>query len=189
MDKNYKVYVHINKINGKRYYGITKQKRIKRRWGNGKGYKEQPYFYSDIEKYGWDNFEHIVLFDNLTKEESKLLEQMYIALYDSYNKRNGYNISLGEGYKGLKHTEDTKAKISKTKKGTVLNEKHKQKISKSMKGKNAKPIYCIELDMYFETVTEGANFIGCSHANVSRVLNGKQKACKGYHFIYKNKVS
>ena len=56
MDRNYKVYVHINKINGKRYYGITKQKRIKRRWENGKGYKKQSYFYSDIEKYGWGNF-------------------------------------------------------------------------------------------------------------------------------------
>ena len=185
----YTVYQHKNKINGKIYIGITSQK-PEQRWGSqGCNYKSSPHFYSAIQKYGWDNFEHIVLFDNLTKEESKLLEQMYIALYDSSNKHNGYNTALGEGYTGLKHTEDTKAKISKTKKGTVLNEKHKKKISKSMKGKNAKPIYCIELDMYFETVTEGANFIGCSHANVSRVLNGKQKACKGYHFIYKNKVS
>ena len=188
MNKHHKLYVHINKANGKRYFGITGQKKAEDRWNNGKGYKGL-YFYDDIVAYGWNNFEHIVLFDNLTKEEAELLEQMYIALYDSSNKHNGYNTALGEGYTGLKHTEDTKAKISKTKKGTVLNEKHKQKISKSMKGKNAKPIYCIELDMYFETVTEGANFIGYKHANVSRVLNGKQKACKGYHYIYKNKGS
>ena len=184
MDRNYKVYVHINKINGKRYYGITKQKRIKRRWENGKGYKKQPYFYSDIEKYGWDNFEHIVLFDNLTKEESKLLEQMYIALYDSSNKHNRYNTALGEGYTGLKHTEDTKAKISKTKKGTVLNEKHKQKIGESMKGKNAKPIYCIELDMYFDSIKEASEFIGVHNSTLTHHLKGEQKTCGNFHWKY-----
>ena len=37
MKNNYKVYVHINKVNGKRYYGVTCQK-VNRRWKNGKGY-------------------------------------------------------------------------------------------------------------------------------------------------------
>ena len=36
MDRNYKLYVHINKINNKRYYGITSRK-VEYRWVNGKG--------------------------------------------------------------------------------------------------------------------------------------------------------
>ena len=75
METNYKVYVHINKVNGKRYYGITCQE-VEKRWKNGKGYQKQPYFYNDILLYGWDNFTHEILFDNLTKEEAKWLEKI-----------------------------------------------------------------------------------------------------------------
>ena len=51
----YTVYQHKNKINGKRYFGITSRK-PEERWGyNGRNYKSSPHFYSAIQKYGWDN--------------------------------------------------------------------------------------------------------------------------------------
>ena len=66
----YYVYQHINKINGKRYIGITKQN-PESRWGtDGANYKSSPYFYSAIQKYGCDNFSHDILFNCLTKEEA-----------------------------------------------------------------------------------------------------------------------
>ena len=56
-DKLYSVYCHLNKINGKRYIGITFRPVLKR-WKNGKGYNEvhQPIFAAAIKKYGWNNF-------------------------------------------------------------------------------------------------------------------------------------
>lgn len=66
----YTVYQHKNKINGKVYIGITKQA-PEERWNNGKKYKSSPHFYAAIQKYGWDNFEHNILFQNLTKEETR----------------------------------------------------------------------------------------------------------------------
>ena len=37
-----------------------------KRWGaNGCNYKSSPHFYSAIQKYGWDNFEHNILFTGL----------------------------------------------------------------------------------------------------------------------------
>jgi predicted GIY-YIG superfamily endonuclease len=63
----YSVYIHINKSNNKKYIGITSQKPEKR-WGNGKNYKKNTYIRRAIDKYGWDNFEHIILKTNLSSE-------------------------------------------------------------------------------------------------------------------------
>ena len=49
---NYIVYIHRNKINDKKYIGITKRTTIERWGSNGQRYKKSnPYFYNAIEKY------------------------------------------------------------------------------------------------------------------------------------------
>jgi hypothetical protein len=90
--QNYYLYCHTNKINGKKYIGISKQL-PSHRWQNGKGYKGCPKFERAIKKYGWENFEHEILFKNLTKQEASNLEQQYIEQYDTVN--NGYNVLQG----------------------------------------------------------------------------------------------
>ena len=77
-ERKFVVYKHTSP-NGKVYIGITSQK-LNRRFRDGKGYYNNKHFYNAIKKYGWDNFSHEVLFDNLTEEEAKLMEQFYIAL-------------------------------------------------------------------------------------------------------------
>ena len=94
LSKNYCVYMHKNKINQKVYIGITGQLPEKR-WNNGKGYLNQGCFGHAVKKYGFDNFEHIILYNNLTKEEAEELEIKTIALHDSTNKDKGYNIQRG----------------------------------------------------------------------------------------------
>ena len=98
--RNYKVYVHIAP-NGKRYYGITKQ-RVEKRWQNGYGYKNNEHFWNSICKYGWnEGFEHIIIAKGLTEEEAKWLEIELIREHDTTNPKYGYNISLGgEGGNG-----------------------------------------------------------------------------------------
>lgn len=90
INHNFIVYKHINKINNKVYIGITKRKPSER-WKNGNGYKNNIHFFSAIQKYGWNNFEHIILNESLSEEEAKLLEEKYIKEYDSTNPEKGYN--------------------------------------------------------------------------------------------------
>ena len=122
-ERKFIVYKHTSP-NGKVYIGITSQK-PNRRFRDGKGYYNNKHFYNAIKKYGWDNFSHEVLFDNLTEEEAKLMEQFYIALYDSF--KNGYNRTLGgEGLLGYTPTEETRIKL----RNANIGKNHLQKLLK-----------------------------------------------------------
>lgn len=100
-ERNYKVYAHIvpASLSGykydKYYIGITCKDNVSDRWGNGSGYVRQPYFYNAILKYGWDNIEHRILFENIDKETAKSLEISLIDLLRTTTKDHGYNVSFG----------------------------------------------------------------------------------------------
>lgn len=150
----YTVYQHKNKINGKVYIGITMQVPEKR-WGtNGNNYKTSPYFYSAIQKYGWDNFEHNILFENLSCEEACQKEQELIQYYNSMNREFGYNSTSGGDVfimneetkqkisqsmmgntNGLGHpcSDEKKRQISESQKGRTFTKEHKQKLSTAAK--------------------------------------------------------
>ena len=65
------------------------------RWQNGKHYKTCPYFYNAIEKYGWDNFEHIIFMNNLSFSQAEKIEHKLILLFNAQNNNIGYNIKSG----------------------------------------------------------------------------------------------
>ena len=89
----YTVYIHKNKINQKIYVGLTKQTPQNRWRKNGEGYRSQNKFWSAIQKYGWNNFEHIIIKTNLTAEEAGQLEKDLIKSFNSI--QNGYNVDGG----------------------------------------------------------------------------------------------
>ena len=144
MEKKYFVYKHTSP-NGKIYIGITIQCPLKR-WGNGKNYNGNKIFMNAIKKYGWENFTHEILFSGLTEENAKETEKKLILESKSYDRKYGYNITMGgESGNGLKHSEETKKKISEKEKGRISpmkgkkhSEETKKKISISNKGKGRK---------------------------------------------------
>ncbi len=101
---------------------------------------------------------------------------------------------IGKAMKGKTLSEKTKQKISEATKGEnnpmygkEHTEESKQKMSETKKGKNnprATKVYCVELDMVFNTITEASKFVGCDQSNISNVLIGRQKTAGGYHWIY-----
>lgn len=147
----YSLYIHTNKINGKKYVGITKQQ-PEARWGSGGvNYKESPHLYSAIAKYGWDNFEHEIRASGMTREDACLLEKHYISHFKTQNRDYGYNVVEGgsapciplevrekmsrsmignqNGF-GKPCSEEKKRKISEAQKGRKLTEEHRQKLCK-----------------------------------------------------------
>lgn len=151
--ERYCLYCHTSP-NGKRYFGITKNP--KKRWQNGHGYSRNKHFYNAIVKYGWENFAHEILQDNLSWEDACLLEEWYIAKYRTHLYEYGYNGSLGGekpgngrqysaeerahrsrkmlGNKcglGYRHTEDARRKISEAghrRKGKPLTDSQREEV-------------------------------------------------------------
>lgn len=108
------IYMHTSP-SGKKYIGQTCQ-RLNRRWRNGIGYKKNPYFWRAIQKYGWDNFKHDVIFQCESLEEANRTEEWLIAMHRTNDPEFGYNISAGADGKGCV-AESTKALLRETHKG------------------------------------------------------------------------
>ena len=210
--KEYCIYLHRNKINGKVYIGQTCQKPEKR-WNYGYGYKNCPRFYSAIVSYGWSNFEHIILENNLTSDEANEKEQYYIKKYNSQNPDLGYNLteggsSLSEYWKTPEHRElqsqnkklyfkehpdkkienDMHLKEIAQKSAKIRSEKMKENYANQgglfhLNESRKKRIKCIETDEIFASLSEASKKYNISVGNISSVIHGKRKSAGGYHWI------
>ena len=162
---NYKVYKHTNLKNGKVYVGITKQD-LKRRWQNGKGYVDNNYFYSSIKKNGWDNFEHELLFDNLSKIKAQQKEIELIKKFKSNDRKFGYNMSKG----GETASENFKKKIGK--------ENHKSRRIRVLDA-NTKKLLKI-----YDSQTQASVELEINRKGITKNCLGKSKTYKGFIFEY-----
>lgn len=89
------IYIHINKINNKKYVGVTKTS-AERRWGLcGENYQGQPFYEKGIVPFGWDNFDHIILNDDLSYDLVQQIEARLIKELDLTNPDKGYNDNEG----------------------------------------------------------------------------------------------
>lgn len=155
---NYIIYKHTNKINGKCYIGQTCQK-PEYRWGkNGNGYRGQ-IFYKAIQKYGWDNFKHDILYQNLTKEEANIKEKECIKRYNSNNSKFGYNIEDGGNSTVMKNGSEHP---------------------------NATKVICLETKQIFNTIAEAAIWMDKNpyKSHIYQACNGERHTC-GFHPITK----
>lgn len=130
----YCVYMH-TLPNGKRYVGIS-QNPI-RRWNSGRGYRKNPTFFADIEKYGWDNIQHEILYEGLSHQFAKQVEHNLIVEYKTMSNQNGYNRSPSGDCKDI--TDETREKMRLARMGNKYSlghfhpEERKKKISESLK--------------------------------------------------------
>ena len=155
------LYAHVNKLNKKVYFGITKSN-VKERWGKGSGYKKGTPIKNAIEKYGWDSFEHIIIRRFLTHNEALEMEKYFIRFFKSQNKKIGYNVDKG-GKDGYLSAEARR---------------------KSKEAGCFKEVICLETGKVYETATEAAQTMGLIPSSVMKVCNSYRYILFNYHFMY-----
>lgn len=161
--ENYTVYMHTCP-NGKKYIGLTRRE-PQRRWGSkGTPYREHnKHFYSAIERYGWNNIKHEILFEGLDKTTAEWYERYYIELYKTTDRCFGYNHAEG----GLVN--------SAWKMPETFIEAHGKKVDK----------YDLQGNLVgsYVSLAEAARSINSTGSSqVSACCNGKLQKIKGYIF-------
>lgn len=227
MEKTYYVYKHTNRLNGKVYIGIT-TKSPRARWDNGKGYRGNPHFWSAIQKYGWDQFDHDILAEGLDEQTAFEMEKSLIAEHHSNQAAFGYNRSTGgEGAHtgvvcseetrrrlreanlgerspmwgkpgtmlGRKHSEETKRKMSETRRGRRKNPEWARKIAEAQRGtRTGADSHCAKkVDQLTKTgefvkqwscIVDAAKAYGVDPTNLTKVCRGQQKSSAGFIWRY-----
>lgn len=197
MNRKYTVYCHTNKINGKKYIGITGQNPQKR-WANGIGYQKHAHFYSSILKYGWHNFNHEILYVGLTKEQAEQWEKRLIEEYKTTDRNFGYNKTLG-GDASFSMSEEVRSKMGKSRKGKKQTPEQVEKNRLGHLGQKpwnkgipwpdeikakcgGKPVICLETKKVYRTAHEAAKENNLDFSSISKCCRGKSKTCGGYHW-------
>lgn len=154
------------------YVGIGTQDNYKRA---SCSHNRTNYWNNIVRKCGW---KVDIVFDNLSWEDACKKEIELIKKYGRIDLGTGTLVNLtdgGDGSLGFKHSEKTRLKMSKTRKGRKHTQEHKNKTRNSMLGKNCKKIINTETGEIFKSVEEAANSIGISRVALSLKLTGKSK--------------
>ena len=199
MSSNISIYRHIFP-NGKVYIGQTCRKPEKR-WNNGKGYTS-PFMFNAINKYGWDNIQHEILFTGLDQLNADIIEEDLIYYYKqigkSYNLANGGSVN-----RGWKMSEEAKEKIRLShlgeknhNYGKSRSKETREKISKALKGKvnRFKRVEQIdkntlEVIRAWDSLSEVERQLNISASSISKACKGKRKTAGGYKWRYKYDIS
>ena len=165
-----KIYMIQNSVNGKSYVGITRRS-LAERWSEhleeARGARSSRALTQAIRKYGESAFSIQLLgeaedWDSLCAAEVELIQLLGTKAPGGYNLTNGGDGAVGlceealarmrekcrklrhseetkkkisEAGLGRKHSEEAKAKISAGHSGKVLSEEHKEKLSAAKMGK------------------------------------------------------
>lgn len=194
----YCIYAHINPTNDMVYIGLSKD--VDKRWAHKeKGYKHCPKFYAALQKYGWNHFLHIVIFDELTREEANQREKMWIKFYKDGGK--SYNITDGgEGVLGKPLTKYQKkclrdgynkyySNLTVEEKNAIT--KHNKEIRRKLQGK---PVYAFdantkELVAEYNSISEAAEALHTTYCCIKRAAAGKVPWASGYLWSFSPKIN
>lgn len=184
------IYKITNKINNKVYIGQTIEG-FDRRYRKNFSKLHDGYLKKAILKYGIENFDICKTLDvAFSKEELNIKERHYIKLYNSNNKKYGYNLTEGgqnaSSYqnKTKEEMDEIKLKLRASKLGKnnpmygknswdYMDEDGKRKrIEKQIKS-SSKPVICITTKRIFLNAKVASEYYSIGNSDI-------HKCCKGY---------
>lgn len=171
MEKKGIIYCAYNKINNKRYIGQTIQTLEARKKAH---YLKNgcPYFHRALLKYNVEDWDWLILENNLTKDELNEREKFWIAYYDTTNSNNGYNIQTG----GLGNTP------SQEQIRYARNRFIEQYSKNKPEARKARNIKCVETNEIFKNAAEASRVKGIHHSHICAAARGELKTAGGYHW-------
>lgn len=175
--KRFTVYLVTNRVNGKKYVGITIQSidaRLNAHFSKARITSDNRKFYNAIRKYGEENF-YIELLDRADSyTELKEKEKHYIKTLDTYN--SGYNSTFGgDGTLGASPNDEVREKHRAHKKAYFANQENRDRYSKMNAVFSDEQI--IEMCDMARTGElnsfELADLFGTTEPTVSEIITGK----------------
>lgn len=175
LENHYYVYKHINKITNEIFYiGVGsnfKNKNYKRAYFK---YNRNNYWKNIVNKY--DYYVEII-YDNLSKEQSFLIEKQLIKYYGRSDLKKGTLCNMTDGGEGqLKRiwTDKDKLQLSLKKKGVKVSEKEKIRLKLLDKGvRRSKLVLNIETGIFYESAKEAAFYINLKYRTLHAMLTGQ----------------
>lgn len=114
------VYLLENQVNKKCYVGQTRYHTLSRRWSPSLKKSPNPHFAVAIRKYGPKAFTRTILAHASCQAELDTLERFFILIYQTTDRRFGYNQQPG-GLVGGKHSPETIHRIRESNKRRWVN--------------------------------------------------------------------
>lgn len=170
--------IYVGRGKGNRMYQHLIPSRIKAR--------ESILFYNKLNKMLKNNETPIVkvLRNNLTLEESKLVEEIVIQMIGRRDLNNGTLCNLtngGEGHKGYIKSEELKNRISQWSKGKKLSKEHVEKLKIANTGKKASK----ETKLKISLATKGISKKPFSEEHINNMKESMKKRCSNPEYLKK----
>lgn len=200
------IYKITNKVNGHIYIGQT-IRTIEERFSEHKR-KKKSYISKALRHYGFENF-IIEKIDNENNIEELNNKEYYWIKFCNCIHPNGYNLCDGGGNtSNYHHTEESKQKMSNSKKGKYMGENNpffgkthsddiKLLLSKQRKGRklteewkknvgiaSQRKVINLDTKEIFNSINNAAKKYNLKSTHISRVCRGKRIKTGGFKWMY-----
>lgn len=190
------IYIATNKINGKRYIGVSTTQTMRARMTQHKSdalsRKRKSRFHDAIRKYGFQAFDWMEIAHFESAHEAFMAEIKLIA-----DIKPEYNISAGGEGRRSPLSEEAKQKLrgnknasgNKSSRDRVITVEFRKKLSDSLKNSpniKRRPVICLDTGVIYKSLVDAGNAHGIDWTAIQKVCSGKKynKTARGLRFSY-----